>query len=134
MSAAPRDRRPPGLDQGFVAVIDHLFTPGGTGSVPSHQSVSPYNKEKNWDGTDVSADLSSEALGEGGSLGEGRGHPSLKNDIHLGGLQSLAAAGANKVPTLEACLVAAKVKLASFSAAPRDRTPPGLDQSSNDRF
>ena len=94
MSAAPRDRRPPGLDQGFVAVIDHLFTPGGTGtldlsssrrSVPSHKSVSPYNKEKNWDGTDVSADLSSEALGEGGSLGEGRGHPSLKNDIDLGG-------------------------------------------------
>ena len=31
-----------------------------------------------WDSTDVSADLSSEALGEGGSLGEGGGHPSLK--------------------------------------------------------
>src|SRR6516165_2433455 len=31
-----------------------------------------------WDGMDVSADLSSEALGEGGSLGEGGGHPSLK--------------------------------------------------------
>ena len=28
------------------------------------------------DGTDLSADLSSEVLGEGGSLGEGRGHPS----------------------------------------------------------
>ena len=26
---------------------DHLFTPGGTGSVPSHKSVDPYNKEKN---------------------------------------------------------------------------------------
>src|SRR6516165_10402201 len=31
-----------------------------------------------WDGMDVSADLSSEALGEGGSLGEGGDHPSLK--------------------------------------------------------
>ena len=68
-----------------MAVPDHLFTPIGTGSVPSHKSVSPYNKEKNWDGTDVSAGLSSEALGEGGSLGEGGGHPSLKNDIDLGG-------------------------------------------------
>ena len=40
----------------------------------------------------MSAELSSEALGEGGSLGEGGGHPSLRNDIDFGGLQSLAAA------------------------------------------
>ena len=43
-------------------------------------------RNQKWDGTDVSADLSSEALGEGG------GHPSLRNDIDFGGLQSLAAA------------------------------------------
>ena len=43
-----------------------LFSSGGLRKMPI------------WDGTDVSADLSSEALGEGGSLGEGGGHPSLK--------------------------------------------------------
>jgi len=32
-------------------------------------------RNQKWDGTDVSADLSSEAPGEGG------GHPSLRNDI-----------------------------------------------------
>jgi len=37
----------------------------------------------------VSADLSSEALGEGGSLGEGGGHPSRKNEIGLEGCSLL---------------------------------------------
>ena len=61
----------------------------------------------------MSADLSSEALGEGGSLGEGGGHLSLKKQHRLGGLQSLAAAeptepsmlDANLVPTQQAPIV-----------------------------
>ena len=32
-------------------------------------------------------------LAKGEALGEGGGHPSLKNDLALGGLQSLAADG-----------------------------------------
>ena len=34
-----------------MIVSDHLFTPGGTGSVPSHKSVSPYNYNKEKIGT-----------------------------------------------------------------------------------
>ena len=51
----------------------------------------------------MSADLSSEALGEGGSLGEGGGHPFLKNDIGLE-VRSLLQPGTNKGPILGALL------------------------------
>jgi len=46
------------------------------GSIRTSIAVLDFGKK--WDGTDVSADLSSEALGEGGSLGEGGGRPSQK--------------------------------------------------------
>jgi hypothetical protein len=69
-------------------------------TAPRDRAPSRAWEKSNWDGTDVSADLSSEALGEGGSLGEGGGRPSLKNDIDFGGLQSLAAAETNNAPNI----------------------------------
>src|SRR6516162_2460441 len=63
------------------------------------------------------------------SLGEGGGHPSLKNDIDLEGCSPLQPWN-HKGPTLSACLVG-KTKLSSFSAAPRSRTPSRSGRNQN---
>ena len=63
------------------------------------------------------------------SLGEGGGHPSLKNDIDLEGCSPLQPWN-HKGPTLGPCLVG-KTKLSSFSAAPRDRTPSRSGRNQN---
>ena len=86
-----------------MIVSDHLFTPGGTGSVPSR----PMNQLAN---------ITTKKMGRHG------GHPSPKNDIHFGGLQSLAAAEPIKSRHLAHAL----------SRRRGTRRPPGLDQSSND--
>ena len=80
--------RPPGLDQ----------SSNGRSSLPR-------------EGRAPSRPVNQLALITRRKMGRHGGHPSPKNDIHFGGLQSLAAAEPNKGPPLGACLVAAKQSL-----------------------
>jgi len=95
---------------------------GAEGPAPSR-----LERNQNCDGMDVSTDLSSEALGEGGSLGESGGHPSLKNDIDLEGCSLLQPRNPIKA-TLGVCLGCAKQSL--YRSAQRRGTgrAPGLGE------
>ena len=73
--AAAEPDKVPTLDAALVAVKTKFAS---ISTAPRDRTPSRPEGNQNWDGTDVSAGLSSEALGEGGSLGEGGGRPSLK--------------------------------------------------------
>ena len=105
-----------------------LLTPGGTGSVPSHKSVGPYNKEKNGTVRTCPPTCPPKPLAKGEALAKAEAIPPLKRIAANNALRAIWRAA---VPCSHgihnaqywAHALLRQNKVPSINRALRDRTP-----------